>query len=364
MSKRREELLRGFEEENRKSTLDGVFFFQAVAERSGMNLTDLQCVAILTSTGPTTAGQLAETMGLTTGAITGLLNRMERAGYVRREKDPGDGRRVVIRPVKEALERAGAGLFGGQGEALEDLLSGYDDRDLALLLDFVQKANDATREEIGRIRAASHGDEGGEFSASLGAVETGRLVFANGASRLVLRADAGMDGLYRASFEGPAPKVKVEGGAVTFRYRQRFGGLFDWRDRSGEVRLNPAIPWRIEVRGGAFEVAAELGGLDLAGLEIRGGASTFRVNLPEPSGTVPVRISGGASEIVIRRPPYVAARVRLKGWASQLTFDDESFSSMGSDVRLQSPGYEDATRRYDVEISGSASDVALTTTPG
>ena len=60
-------------------------------------------------------------------------------------------------------------------------------------------------------------------------------------------------------------------------------------------------------------------------------------------------------------PPGVVARVRLNGWTSQLTFDDESFGSMGSDVRLQSPGDEDAVRRYDVEVSGSASDVILTT---
>jgi len=104
-----------------------------------------------------------------------------------------------------------------------------------------------------------------------------------------------------------------------------------------------------------------LGGLDLSGLEVRGGASSFRVELPKPSGTVPVRISGGASEIVVRRPAGVAARVRLKGWASQLTFDDQTFGAIGSDVSLQSPGYEDAAARYDVEVSGSVSDVTLTT---
>ena len=99
------------------------------------------------------------------------------------------------------------------------------------------------------------------------------------------------------------------------------------------VALNAAVPWQIEFRGGASEVVAELGGLDLSKLEVRGGASSFRVELPEPSGTVPVRIVGGASEIVVR--------VRLKGWASQLTFDDQTFGAVGSDVRLQSPGYED-----------------------
>jgi len=64
------------------------------------------------------------------------------------------------------------------------------------------------------------------------------------------------------------------------------------------------------------------------------------------------RIAGGASEIVVRRPAGTAARVRLKGWASQLTFDDQTFGALGSDVRLQSPGYEDAAGRYDVEVTG------------
>ena len=88
------------------------------------------------------------------------------------------------------------------------------------------------------------------------------------------------------------------------------------------------------------------------------------MELPEPSGTVPVRITGGASEIVVRRPAGTAAKVRLKGWASQLTFDDQTFGALGSDVRLQSPGYEDAAGRHDVEVTGSANDLTLSTTPG
>jgi hypothetical protein len=107
---------------------------------------------------------------------------------------------------------------------------------------------------------------------------------------------------------------------------------------------------------------AEFEGLDLSGLEIRGGPSMFRVELSEPSGEVPVRLSDGASENIVRRPPGVAARIHLKGWASQLTFDDRTYGGVGNDLRLQSPGYEDAAGRYNVEISCSASDITLTTT--
>ena len=115
MSNKREELLRELKVENRKSTAESLFLLQAITQRSGMNLTDLQCITILASTGPITAGRLAEEMGLTTGSVTGVIDRMERAGYVRRERDPNDGRRVIVRPVSEKLERAGAGFFASQG---------------------------------------------------------------------------------------------------------------------------------------------------------------------------------------------------------------------------------------------------------
>lgn len=360
MSKKREELLRELEEESRKSTLDGLHFFQAVAERSGMNLTDLQCVTILTSTGPIPAGQLAETMELTTGAVTGVINRMERAGYVRREKDPSDGRRVVVRPVVEELERAGAGFLGSrEGALLEELTSEYDDRELALFLGFMRKANAVTGEEISRLRNASHGAGDGSFAIPLGSVKSGRLVFATGASRLTLRAGTGMEELYRARFEGTPPKVEVEDGTVTFRYSRRFQLLGDWRKHSEEVALSPAVPWEVEVRGGAARTEADLGGLELSSFVLKGGTSDLTLMLPEPSGVVPIRLSGGASKVSIRRPAGTEARLSLKGGASELTFDEQSFDTLGGKVRLQSPGYEGATDRYEIEVSGGASELTV-----
>jgi len=338
----------------------GASLLRAVAGRVGMNATDVQVVDILGTTGPMTAGRIAELTGLTTGATAQMLGRLEREGLVRRERDPDDGRRVLVRLAPDATGEIGAS-FDSVGKAWEEMVSRYDEGQLALILGFLKRANSVYEEEIYRLREAP--PEGRDFSASLEGVESGRLVFSSWASRLVLRAGAGMDELYRASFEGPVPEVKAEGGTVTLRYPRRLR-LFDRSKQGAELALNAAVPWRIELRGGASEVVAELGGLDLSGLEVRGGASSFRVELPEPSGTVPVRIAGGASEIVVRRPPHVAARVRLKGWASQLTFDDQTFGGVGSDVRLQSPGYEDAAGRYDIEVSGGANDVILTTTPG
>jgi hypothetical protein len=156
------------------------------------------------------------------------------------------------------------------------------------------------------------------------------------------------------------PEVRVNGGTVTIRYPRRLRTLFG-SNHEAEIALNAAVPWRIELRNGASDTVADLRGLILAGLEIRGGASSVTVELPAPIGTVPVRIDGGASGITINRPPGVEVSLRVKGWAVHVTFDERTFDAMGSDERLQSPGYADATRRYNIEVTGGASNVTVAT---
>jgi len=73
-----------------------------------------------------------------------------------------------------------------------------------------------------------------------------------------------------------------------------------------------------------------------------------------------IRISGGASVITVRCPAGVAARAHLKGWASTFVFDDQTFSDVGNDVRLQSQGCEATAPRYDIEVSSSVSTVTIT----
>src|SRR3982750_2631121 len=75
----------------------GASFFRAAAARIEMTDTDMQVIDILEGVGEATAGQLAHLMGLTTGTFTAILNRMEKAGLVRRDRDPKDGRRVIVK---------------------------------------------------------------------------------------------------------------------------------------------------------------------------------------------------------------------------------------------------------------------------
>lgn len=333
----------------------GASFFRAAAARIQMTDTDMHVMDILESTGEASAGQLADLMGLTTGTFTAILNRLEKAGLVHRERDPKDGRRVIVRLAKGAQGGQEIDpLFASLGNAWEVLANSYDDEHKAFLLEFLQRSNALAREEIARLRESPAGN-GGIFSAPLGGLERAALVFPSEGCRLSLRAGDLAGALYQARFEGPVPEVKVKQGVVTIRYPRRLW-LPGKEKRAAEVTLSSAIPWSIVIRSGGAEVAAELGGLDLLEMEISGAGSMFRVELPEPSGTVPIRMGGSGSEFTVRRPPGVAARVQLKGWGSGVVFDGQTVTGMSSsDGPLQSPNYEGAGQRYDIEMSGSGS---------
>lgn len=117
-----------------------VLFHQSVAERIGLNATDHKGLDVILEHGPMTAGELARRTGLSTGGVTGILDRLERAGFARRERDPEDRRRVIIRVDEARAERLIAPLFVGIATGSEKMLSSYATSELALILDFTQKA--------------------------------------------------------------------------------------------------------------------------------------------------------------------------------------------------------------------------------
>ncbi len=354
----REALLEAFAREVRQLNGLSASFFRAAAARVGMNVTDLQVTDILDTVGPMTAGQIADLMGLTTGAITGMIDRLGKAGLVRRERDPNDGRRVIVELTssQEALRAAGP-IFDSVGRGWDQIATSYSDEQLIFLLEFLKRCNAISRQEISRLREAP-GDEGRAFSAPLDGVTQGQLVVVSAMSRLDLIAESGIAALCTARFEGSPPNVRVEAGHVTIRYPQRLW-LLNREQRSAEMTLNSAVPWQIAIHGGASEITARLNGLDLIDLEVKGGMSMIRLELPYPARAVPIRISGGASEIVIQRPSGVAVRAHLKGWVSEFSFDDQSYSAVGNDMRLQSSSFQAAGAYYDIEVASSASTITI-----
>lgn len=108
----------------------------AVAQRVGLGASDSQLISLLNLHGPLTPGRLAELTGLTTGTVTGVIDRLERAGYVRRERDPGDRRKVLVTPVPEAMAALGE-HYRHHGEQLDAVLSTRDDAQLRVIADFL-----------------------------------------------------------------------------------------------------------------------------------------------------------------------------------------------------------------------------------
>jgi DNA-binding MarR family transcriptional regulator len=96
--------------EVRRMTAQSVLISQAVSERFGLSSSDLECLDLALLSGGATAGEFAKVTGLTTGAITGVIDRLERAGYVRRERDPADRRKVIVR-ARPAMTRRIAPLY-------------------------------------------------------------------------------------------------------------------------------------------------------------------------------------------------------------------------------------------------------------
>jgi DNA-binding transcriptional ArsR family regulator len=125
---------------------------QAAADRIGLNATDLNCLNILSFSGQLTAGQLARATGLTTASITGVADRLEEAGYVRRERDPADRRRVVIRLVPERAITDVAAVFLPMVRAWQVVATRYTDDELRLIVDFYGQMEEILREHIAVLR--------------------------------------------------------------------------------------------------------------------------------------------------------------------------------------------------------------------
>jgi len=144
--------MRALERAMRDASGQGVLYSQAVAARLGINSTDLECLDVILMRGPVAAGELARATGLTSGAITGVIDRLDRAGLAKREPDPGDRRKVLVR-AQPTVERRVAPLFEPMRRATMTALSDYDDKELALLLGFFTRAHEAALEAMTALNA-------------------------------------------------------------------------------------------------------------------------------------------------------------------------------------------------------------------
>ena len=129
-----------------------VLFHQTLAERVGLNATDSRVLSYLGDVGSATAGELAEFTGLTTGAVTKIIDRLEHAGLLRRDRDPHDRRKVIVVHLPESsgqreLER----LMAPFGRAVGEQLGRYSDAELELIAEFAESSVELLRSATRRL---------------------------------------------------------------------------------------------------------------------------------------------------------------------------------------------------------------------
>jgi DNA-binding MarR family transcriptional regulator len=127
-------------------------FDDAASQRLGINRTDQRCLDILDLNGQMTAGRLAAESGLSTGAVTTLLDRLEQKGYVRRVRDTVDRRRVLVELTDEARERA-AEIWGPIAEEASEGWGSVSDEQLLFLRDFLTGSRAFLARHLARIKA-------------------------------------------------------------------------------------------------------------------------------------------------------------------------------------------------------------------
>jgi DNA-binding MarR family transcriptional regulator len=152
--------------EVRRMGVQSVLMGRAVADRFGMHPTDLETLDLIVLSEETTAGDLAKATGLTSGAMTTVVDRLERAGYVIRVADPDDRRRHFIRVKPEAGARVGA-TYDRLEAAVVQLWSGYSDDELKLILDFLTRSTDAAVTFVEQISQEASPPRGGRSSARM-----------------------------------------------------------------------------------------------------------------------------------------------------------------------------------------------------
>jgi DNA-binding MarR family transcriptional regulator len=137
----------------RQNSTAAVLFHHAVAERLGLGATDHKCLDLLQERGTMTGSELAAITGLTTGAITGVVARLERAGYLHREPDAHDRRKQVLSAVPERVQEIDEDVFESMRQDGAEVLKGFDRHQLAAIAEFLARSTDFLYQRGALLRA-------------------------------------------------------------------------------------------------------------------------------------------------------------------------------------------------------------------
>ncbi|WBB69078.1 MarR family transcriptional regulator [Micromonospora sp. WMMD812] len=131
-----------------------VLFHEAIARRLGLNAAEHKALGLIARSGPIPTGALAPELGVGITAVTGIVDRLERAGYVRREPDPTDRRRVLLVANQAAVPDLG-GIFADLGREMYAFMSRYDEREMAAIVDYIENTIRVLKAQTTRLTEQS-----------------------------------------------------------------------------------------------------------------------------------------------------------------------------------------------------------------
>ncbi|HVQ94423.1 MAG TPA: hypothetical protein VMU51_25520 [Mycobacteriales bacterium] len=187
------------------------------------------------------------------------------------------------------------------------------------------------------------------ISAPRGSLAASTFSLLSGAASVTVRtADIGGD-LYRVSTpvdSGLLPKALDRDGRVELQL------VNDGPPGATavDVQLSAQVKWSIRMAGGATQEALELDTGKVAAVDLVVGATHIDVTLPKPTGTIPIRVTGGASDLAVHTPAGVPSRVSANNGAGSITLNGVARSGISAGTVLNTPGWESATDRYDVQL--------------
>lgn len=139
----------------RQTSTQTVFLHQAIAQTAGLNATDTKCIDLILQRegGQVTAGWLSQQSGLTTGAVTHILDRLEKRRYIRRVRDTEDRRRVFIQVRPKSLKQL-APKYEAIGAAYMAILESFTEKELRVICDYLEKTSEVSKQELSKLVAA------------------------------------------------------------------------------------------------------------------------------------------------------------------------------------------------------------------
>lgn len=343
----------------RRVNIQGSLFGQTVAIRFGLSESDIETLEALIDMGASTAGRLSDVTGLTSGAVTRVIDRLEQSGYVRRVPDPADRRRVIVEVVPEKVSAIETAL-NRVGAAGAEEIGRYTDAQLALITDFLTRMEQITRQQAASLREPTAETDGGdrtsEHAAPIGGLTEAKLLVRSGLSELHLRSGAPGGELYRARFTGATPQVRLRDGRVIIQYR---GMPFDWRKRTANLVLSARVPWIVDVVGGIGRVQADLREIDIRGFRSTGGTERVQLELGQPRDEVTIELTGGAKAIRIERPREVPLRLRVTGGSAGIELDGRVVGAKGGITTVDSAAWTGRGNRFAVSVTGGAKSIEI-----